>query len=144
MNSINKIIAEGKRLCEDATQGQWKYCIDSEGRDYIEANQYRTDGSFWRRCSVAEMMGGGNAVPQGGNAEFIAHHNPENMKLLYETLERAIEVIENLRSGTYSILEDNEPDIECRGDEDCGHCHYISVDKDAFEFLASIEKREEE
>lgn len=157
MKPINQIIAEGKRLCEGATQGEW--CI--ERVDHQECMSYeigpRWDGSHGFRFVIydhhyEDKKGKLNVAKFKYDCQFIAHHNPEKMKHIYETLERAIEVIKFYSDsdnwgcdrkdwGKYLIMV---------SDSDKGDGSFMvseTVDdsgvggKRAREFLASIEKR---
>jgi len=150
MNPINQIIAEGKRLCEGATQGEWDYGYWSgqckmnhvHGRSVCKyeyslvkegTNLVLKDDPITLCTSTDEYV----ALSED-NAAFIAHHNPSQMKHIYETLERAIEVIKFYgdKEGYGVHRVDNWAPIIGEAIREEG--------KHAREFLASIEKRGEE
>ncbi len=117
MKPINQIIAEGKRLCDGAI---------GVTNDLVN-----------RQVPIEE------AGEPEEYEKFLVYHNPEQMKHLYETLERAIEVIKyygsrenwfpagDRKSAARSSDTDTENGLRAGG-------------KHAREFLASIEKRGDE
>ena len=85
-----RVEAIRERLAK-ATPGPWDVHSST-----IRGVQYRKDGTYWRRCSIARILGGANYVPEAPNAELIAHA-PTDLAWACDEIERLTQQVEEMR-----------------------------------------------
>jgi hypothetical protein len=77
--NIHDQIKRGRDLCEAATKGPWSHTHIFAGEEIISAG---FDGQTYVGTIFEQVDG-----------EFIEHHNPKQMKQIYDLLDKAVEVI---------------------------------------------------
>lgn len=72
--------------------------------------------------------------------DFIVAASPTNILKLISVMRKMENNLESLAGVTEIVLEENKAEIECRGDEDCDHCHLIGIIHESRSILAEIKE----